>query len=173
MPLAHYKIDSSLPELRTCSIVTCQWDLWRSEMRLKLLLIDVVDSLALFTLLCLQQVSEHFCRGLQCTHFCSPVISHALFPAQRKFTSSGAELCPQSHCSGSRCTKGCLCPSPKCIPTVRLFALGWPGLAGDCPENPWDLCLWPSAEPQCRRNMHEKQGKGTVSEITLNYNEIS
>lgn len=114
MPLAHYKIDSSLPELRTCSIVTCQWDLWRSEMRLKLLLIDVVDSLALFTLLCLQQVSEHFCRGLQCTHFCSPVISHALFPAQRKFTSSGAELCPQSHCSGSRCTKGCLCPSPKC-----------------------------------------------------------
>lgn len=162
MPLAHYKIDSSLPELRTCSIVACQWELWRSEMRLKLLLIDVVDSLALFTLLCLQQVSEHFCRGLQCTHFCPPVITRALFPAQRKFTSSGAELCPQSHRSGSRGTKVCLCPSPKCIPTVRLFALGWTGLAGDSVQKiPEIFVSGPqqnhSAEETCMKNRGRAQ----------------
>lgn len=51
MPVAHYKIDPSLLLLRTCSVFACQWELWRGEMRLKLLLIDVVDSLGLLDLL--------------------------------------------------------------------------------------------------------------------------
>lgn len=137
MPVAHYKIDSSLLELRTCSIFACQWGLWRGEMRLKLLLIDVVDSSALFALRCLRQASEHssdtqgnFCRKVQHTYFCPPAFPmRSLFPAQRKVISSGAELCPQSHRGGSIGTKGHLHSSPSCVYTVRPFALVWTGLA--------------------------------------------
>lgn len=76
MPVAHYKIDSSLLVLRTGSILGCQCGLWRGEMRIKLLLIDVLDSPALFVLCYLQQVSEYysrhqcdFCRQVQCSQF--------------------------------------------------------------------------------------------------------
>lgn len=135
MPVAHYKIDFSLLVLRTCSIFACQWGLRRGEMRLKLLLIDVVDSLASFTLHCLQQVSERssnhaggFLQRSPTHPFLSPSDLPCSVPPSEKTDQLWCRALP-SEAKGHRGMSVLF--TDRYPHTVRPFALGWTGLAGD------------------------------------------
>lgn len=183
MPVAHYKIDFSLLVLRTCSIFACQWGLRRGEMRLKLLLIDVVDSLASFTLHCLQQVSErssnHAGGFLQrsSTHpFLSPSDLPCSVPHSEKSDQLWCRALPSEpplRLQGHRgmsvlftdmwMVSHCETICPWLDRTCRWL----------CSGDPWALCLWPSAQPKSRSNTCEKQWRSTANEIPLNCHKIT
>lgn len=131
-------------------------------------LIDVVDFLALFTLHCSQQVSKHssnhpggFLQRSPMHPFLSPEISVPCSEKTDQLWCSVALRATTEAPEGPRDA----CTPPVCIYTMRPFTLGG---TGDCSRDPWAPCLWPSAEPNSRSNMHEKQGRSTVHEIPLN-----
>lgn len=113
MLVAHYRIYSSLLVLRTCSIFGCQSWSWRGEMRIKLLLTDVLGSLALFALRCLQQVGERsskrdFWREVQHTHtfLCPSMLQFLLgepLPAAVQSVTPRATTQDQGHWRMSLC----------------------------------------------------------------------
>lgn len=142
MLVAHYRIYSSLLVLRTCSIFGCQSWSWRGEMRIKLLLTDVLGSLALFALRCLQQVGERsskrdFCREVQHTH---------------TFLCPGDLPCSNS-CLGNLYRPQCRASPPEPPPRTRGTE-GCPYALLRCVQQ---LCsgdpfaLWLSAEPAVQK----------------------
>lgn len=181
MPVAHYKIDFSLLVLRTCSIFACQWGLWKGEVRLKLLLIDVVDSLASFTLHCLQQVSERssnhaggFLQRSPTHPFLSPSDLPCSVPHSEKTDQLWCRALPSEPPLRLQGHRGMSALFTDAYPhTVTPFAPGWTGLAGWDSGDPWALCLWPSAQPKSRSNTCEKQWRSTANEIPLNCNKIT
>lgn len=146
MPVAHYKIDSSLLLLRTGSIFVCQCGLWRDENKTSPYWCAWQSSIVCAMLLAagwwaLLKAPGGFLQTSTVLPVCALLTSYALVPAWRKVSSCGAVSSskpppsPQGH-SGTSMHLTEVYPHCGTVLGRQL-----------CSECSWMLWLWLSAEP--------------------------